>query len=34
MDLKVGKTRHVADRPDDPSGQDGTYAEDPGEGGA
>ena len=25
---------HVADRTDDPSGQDGTYAEDLGEGGA
>ena len=29
-----GETRHVADRPDDPRGKDGTYAEDLGEGGA
>ena len=28
------EARHVADRPDDPSGQYGTYAEDLGEGGA
>src|SRR5215208_4439235 len=29
-----GQTRHVADRPYDPGGQYGTYAEDLGEGGA
>src|SRR5215211_2250921 len=29
-----GETRHVADRAYDPRGQDGTYAEDLGEGGA